>query len=228
MHKVNPRIHEIIAAKVLADNEERTPSGRLSASRLGWPLQWQMLWKYKIPQKPVDEHTLRKFQRGKDVEERVMKWLAPRENQMQVPVTYRGVVGFADVVLDHPIEVKSCTSRAFTYKQREGTAFGHRLQGELYALALGYETFEVAYVSADDYRVLSFEERVSGDVDTVIDEYEAQCAAGTVPVFAAKEKWHAMKDYNPYPDWMNLTQEQINEKLFAILHPGGINFGEAD
>lgn len=220
--KVNPIIQDTIAEKVLAANAEREakePSGRLSASRLGWPLQWQMLHHFKVPQKPVDEYTLRKFQRGIDVEDRVMKWLAPAPDKMQVPVEYRGVVGFADVVLDYPIEVKSCTNLAFKFKQKEGAGLSHALQGELYAKALGSDRFGVAYVASDDYRVLCFELDVSGQVDSIIDAYEEQVALGTVPVFEAREKWHAMKDYNPYPEWMTLNEAEIAEKLNGLGVP---------
>lgn len=214
--KINPRIQEVIAEKVIAANEDREPSGRLSASRLGWPLQWMMLHYFKVPQKKVDEYTLRKFQRGKDVEERVMKWLAPDEKKMQVPVSYRGVVGFADVVLEYPIEVKSCTNMAFKYKMKEGPSRGHRLQAELYAKALLYNTFGVAYVASDDYRVLCFEEPTTGEVDQVIDEYNAQVKLGTVPVFFAKEKWQAMEEYNPYPEWQDLDAEGIASKMASL------------
>jgi hypothetical protein len=216
MNTVNPKIQEIIAERVLAANAEREakdPSGRLSASRLGWPLQWQMLHYFKVPQKLLDEYVLRKFQRGHDVEERIMRWLAPSPEKMQVETSYRGVIGFADVVMEYPIEVKSVTNLAFKYKQKEGSSRGHRLQGELYAKGLGYDKFGVAYVASDDYRVLCFEESVSGEVDAVIDEYEAQVALGTVPVFEAKEKWHALPEYSIYPEWMKLTEEQIAEKL---------------
>lgn len=221
---INPIIEQTIAAKVLAAQAEkqREPSGRLSASKLGQPLQWQMLHYFKVPPKPVDEYTLRKFQRGNDVEDRVMQWLAPSKDKMQVPCEYRGVVGYADVVLDYPIDIKSCTNMAFKYKQKEGAAYGHRMQTELYAKALGYTKYGVAYVASDDYRVLCFEEPVTNEVDKIIDAYDAQVALGTVPVFEAKEKWHSMKDYNPYPEWMNLTQEQINEKLHNFLYPNGM------
>jgi len=211
--KVNPRIQELIAQKVLEDAQEKEPSGRLSASRLGWPLQWQMLHYYKVPQKQIDEFTLRKFARGKDVEERIMKWLTPKEEQMQVPVEYRGVVGFADVVLEYPIEIKSVTNRAFMYKQKEGAARGHKLQGMLYAKALDYKRFGVAYVASDDYRVLCFEEEVTDEVDEVIDTYEKQLKTGIVPIFEASEEWQKIKDYNSYSDWMKLTEEEIADKL---------------
>ena len=214
--KINPKIQELIAAKVLENREERETSGRLAASRLGWPLQWMMLHYYKVPQKPIDEYTLRKFQRGTDVEDRIMQWLAPSKEQMQKEVEYRNVVGFADVVLEYPIEVKSITNMAFKYKQKEGPSRGHKLQGELYAKALGFDKFAVAYVASDDYRVLCFEEDVSGDVDTVIDAYEAQVKSGIVPVFKAEEKWHGMEEYNPYYEWQKLSEEEIADKLLSM------------
>lgn len=223
---VNPIIQEIIAQKVLEEQEEREPSGRLSASRLGWPLQWQMLHTFKVPQPPVDEYTLRKFQRGKDVENRIMKWLAPRDEQMQVECQYRDVVGFADVVLQYPIEIKSVTNASFKYKQKEGASRGHRLQGMLYAKALGFDTFGVAYVASDDYRVLCFEYPVTDEVDEVIDAYEKQVELGVVPEFVPAEDWQAMEKYNSYPDWQKLTAEQIANKLdeegYTITKPLGL------
>lgn len=216
MMKINPRIQEIITEKVLETAENKEPSGRLSASRLGWPLQWQMLHHFKVPQKPIDEYTLRKFQRGKDVEERIMRWLTPDPKQMQVPVSYRGVVGFADVVLEYPIEIKSTTNMAFKYKQKEGTSRGHRLQGELYAKGLGFDTFAVAYVASDDYRVLCFEETVGPLTDEVIDRYDAQVKLGFVPEFIPEEKWQSSPEYNPYPEWIELSEQEIASKLTSM------------
>lgn len=217
--KINPVIEETIARKVLQAQAEsqREPSGNLAPSRLGQPLQWQMLHYFKVPTKPIDEYTLRKFQRGNDVEDRVMKWLAPSPDKMQVPCEYRGILGYADVIIDYPIDIKSITNMAFKYKQKEGPSYGHKLQTEFYAKAKGYDRYGVAYVASDDYRVLCFEETVTDEVDNVIDAYERQVALGTVPVFEAKEKWHAMKDYNPYPEWMGLNEAQIAEKLAEHL-----------
>lgn len=216
--KVNPFIQEIIAKRLLEENtSQKEPSGRLSASRLGWPLQWQMLHYHKVPQAPVDEYTLRKFARGNDVEERVVKWIGA--SKTQVPVTYRGVMGFADVIPDelgYPVEIKSVTNRAFQYKQVEGPSRGHKLQGELYAKGLGVNTYAVAYVASDDYRVLCFEEEVGSEVDKVINRYDAQVKIGTIPVFVAEEGWQELKGYNPYYEWMKLTQEQIDEKLKSL------------
>lgn len=223
---VNPIIEETIARKVLEEQEDKEPSGRLSASRLGWPLQWQMLHTFKVPQPPLDEYVLRKFQRGKDVEDRIMKWLAPQPDQMQVECEYRGVVGFADVVLQYPIEVKSVKNSAFRFKQKEGTSRGHRLQAMLYAKALGFDMFGVAYVASDDYRVLCFEHEVTDEVDEIIDAYENQVSLGNVPEFQAMENWQGMKDYNIYPEWQNLSAEQIANKLdaegYEITRPLGL------
>ena len=214
--KINTKIEEIIREKTLASRIEKEPSGRLSASRLGWPLQWQMLHYYKIPQKEVDEFVLRKFARGEDVEERIMKWLSPAETAMQVPVEYRGVVGFVDVVLDYPIEIKSVTNKNFSYIQKDGIKRGHKLQAELYAKSLGYDKYAVAYVASDDYRVLCIEDTVTDDVDTIIDEYEQQVLTGIVPIFQETESWQKLEEYNSYPEWMKLDQEQINEKLSGL------------
>lgn len=211
--KVNPIIEDTIRAKVLAENNEREPSGRLSASRLGWPLQWMMLHYYKVPPLKPDEYTLRKFVRGSDVEKRIMEWLSPAQEKMQVPVMYRGVSGITDVILEYPIEVKSTTNLAFQHKQKDGASRSHRLQAELYAKALGNDVCAVAYVASDDYRVLCLEYPVTDEVDKVIDEYDAQLKTGIVPVFEAKEDWQKLKKYNIYPEWMKLTEEEIAKKL---------------
>ena len=216
MNKINSKIQETISKKVLEGAVDKEPSGDLSASRLGWPLQWQMLWFYKVPQKPIDEYTLRKFQRGKDVEDRIVDWIAPNPDNVQVIVNYRGVKGVVDLIDEVPIEVKSVTNMAFKHIQKEGVKRGHRLQGELYAKALGYDKFIVAYVASDDYRVLAFEVPVGKEVDEVITAFETQRATGIVPVFVAKEPWHAMKDYNPYPEWQKLTEKEIKEKLAKL------------
>lgn len=221
--KINPRIQELIAAKVTAEAENRAPSGRLSASKLGWPLQWQMLNWLKVPQASLDEYTLRKFQRGKDVEDRIMVWLAPSQESMQVKVHYKGINGIADVILEYPIEVKSVTNRAFKYKMKDGPTRSHRAQAELYAKALNYDTFGIAYVASDDYRVLCFEEPVTGLVDEIIDRYDAQKLLAVVPEFNPEETWQAIPDYNPYPEWQALSAEEIEEKLNAmgVVVPGG-------
>lgn len=213
--KINPKIHQIIDKAVLAGRENREPSGRLAAGKLGWPLQHQMLHYYKVPQEPVDEYTLRKFQRGKDVEDRIVDWVNP--DAKQVPVEYRGVVGVVDMVIDGlPYEVKSVTNMAFKHIQKDGVKLGHKLQAMHYAKALGKDTFHVCYVASDDYRTLCIEESVTDEVDNVIDQYEEQVETGIVPVFIVREAWQANIKYNSYPAWMGLNEEEIAEKLAGL------------
>ena len=210
--KVNPQIQEAIDKRVLELREDREPSGRISAGRLGQPLQWQILHYFKVPAKPFDAYTLRKFQRGKDVEDRIVEWLNPTQKQEEVK--YRDVIGYVDAVIDGiPVEIKSVTNMAFKYIQKEGSKRSHKLQAELYAKALGVDKYQIAYVASDDYRVLTFEEKVGDEVDKIIDRYEKQVEKGFIPIFEAEEPWQAKADYNNYPEWMKLTQEEINEKF---------------
>lgn len=225
MVSINPEIQRLIAEQVMASRETKEPSGRISAGKLGWPLQWMMLHILKVPPKPFDEYTLRKFQRGKDVEERIMNWLTPIKENMQVETSYRGVVGIADVILEYPIEVKSVTNAAFKYKQKEGPTRAHKLQGMLYAKALKFDTFGVAYIASDDYRVLCFEEEVTDEVDEVIDAIESMIARGTVPEFEPMEKWQADPKYNSYPDFRDLDAESIAKLLdsMGVVVPKGLS-----
>lgn len=209
--KINPTIQELIDKKVLDANEEREPSGRMSAGRLGNPLQWQVLHYLKVPTKPLDPYTLRKFQRGKDVEDRIVEWLQPEKSQVECK--YRNVVGYLDAIHnDLPVEVKSVTNMAFKYLQKGGAKLGHRLQAMCYAKALGYDRFIVAYVASDDYRVLAFEEKVTDEVDRAIDLYEEALKKKTIPLFVPLEKWQSMEKYSPYPEYMKLNEEQLQEK----------------
>src|SRR5690606_2694280 len=122
-------------------------------------------------------------------------------------VSYRDVVGFVDLIMDFPIEIKSTTNRSFKYIQKEGAKRGHKLQAELYAKAKGFDKYGICYVASDDYRTLTFIYDVTSEVDDVIDQYEQQVAKGTIPTFESKEDWQAMKDYNPYYEWQGLTEQ---------------------
>lgn len=209
--KVNPEIQELIDKKVLADNPEREPSGRLSASRLGNPLQWQVLHSLKVPTKPMDAYTLRKLKRGSDVEDRIVDWMEPEDKQVECK--YRGVLGYLDALHNGiPVEIKSVTNMAFKYLQKDGPKYGHRLQAMCYAKALGKDKFILAYVASDDYRVLAFEEEVTDEVDKAIDLYEEALESKTIPEFVPLEPWQSMEKYSPYPEYMKLTKEQLQEK----------------
>jgi len=72
MATIDNYIDNKISKKVVEENKQRelnhVSSGRLSASMLGEPLQWQILKIKGVKPKEIDEYTLRKFIRGKDVE----------------------------------------------------------------------------------------------------------------------------------------------------------------
>ena len=67
---IDNTLNEIIDAKLMAKNKEKEAnhksSGKLSASMLSWPVQWQILKLLGVEQPPYDPYTLRKFKRGND------------------------------------------------------------------------------------------------------------------------------------------------------------------
>jgi len=208
------------------ERENHKSSGKFSASMLGNPLQWNILKMIGVPAKELDEYTLRKFKRGKDIEE----WLVSHLKDVvakQEFVEYRGWIGYADAIVDTkdyefkfgitPREIKSVTNMAFKYIVQEGEAKpAHKLQGGFYGLGKSATHFGVDYVASDDLRVQTFVYPVADvkpDIDRIIDENEASLHSGQVPVFEPREKWQGDKLYNNFPDWAGLTQEEIGDKL---------------
>ena len=223
-------IDRLIGKKLLAKNkierENHKPSGKFSASMLGNPLQWNILKMIGVPAKEIDEYTLRKFKRGKDIEE----WLIEHMKDVvatQEPVEYRGWIGYLDAEVDSkdyefpfglvPHEIKSVTNMAFKYIVKDTEAKrGHKLQGGFYAVGRERSHYAVDYVASDDLRVHSFVYPIvdiKDDIDSIIDENEDALKSGKVPVFEAREKWQENKTYCNYPDFMDLTAEKIEEKL---------------
>ncbi len=231
--KLDTALEKKIAAAIRAENERgrilHEPSGKLSASNLGAPLQWQILRAYGVPDGEFDDYTLAKFKRGKDVEEWVCQYI---EGDEQTKVEYRGVVGIMDKctipkdwdfpsVNEMPVEVKSVANAKFKRLLAQGEADrGHKLQGALYGLAIGSPSYAICYVASDDYRVrmMIYEtSEMMADIDAIIDRFDAQKASGRVPAFEAVEKWQENEKYRRYPDWFSLTEEQATEKLQAFL-----------
>lgn len=217
-----------------ANDHERAnhkSSGKLSASALGSPLQWQILKSLGVPEKPHDEYTLRKFKRGKDVEQ----WFLSLVPGLIIPekqefVEYRGVVGYMDAWVDTeawefplgemPLECKSTANSSFKYIVKEGPKIGHKYQAGLYALGRAVKHYAISYVATDDYRVQTYVldvEEVEKDINNIIDLYNSQKATGKVPVFVAKEKWQADPKYNNYPEWSNLDEAGCAKKLAEFL-----------
>ena len=127
-------IDRLVSKKLVAQNkkerEAHTPSGKLSASILGNPLQWQILKVIGVPQKDLEPYTLRLFQRGRDVEDWFIKQIDVVDSQKDVE--YRGVVGIMDALIDTtdyefnlgevPNEIKSVKGTAYKWIEREGEA----------------------------------------------------------------------------------------------------------
>lgn len=220
-------VDRLVGQKLIERDAEESAkhisSGKLSASQLGSPLQWQILKTLGIGQRKVDEYTLRKFFRGKEIE----KWLLSEMDgviEQQKSIEYRGMVGFVDAMVDTknydfkfgviPHEVKSVTNLKFKRIVSQKSADnGHILQAASYALATGSEHFAIDYVASDDLRILTFVYPVTGVkpvINAVIDRYQAQLKLKQVPIFIANEKWQSDIKYNNYPEWTDLTQDQID------------------
>lgn len=225
---IDTYIPKYIENKIIEDNrlkrENHKSSGKLSASMLGQPLQWQILKKLGIPEKKIDAYTLKKFLRGEHVEEWFVSTI-PGIVEKQKFCEYRNTIGYADTFVDTkdwdfklgiiPLEVKSVANAKFKRIMQSGEADrSHKLQNGLYALANESEYYAIAYIAADDYRVSIYiyeTKDIKDEVDMVIDRYQKQ--GDKVPVFEAEEVWQANPKYSPYPDWIELTEEEIINKL---------------
>src|SRR3990167_2969329 len=100
---IDDTINQFVDKKLIEENQEKElnhkSSGKLSASMLGFPLQWQILKAVKAPAKPNDAYTLRKFLRGTTVED----WLVeniPGVIDTQVFSEYKNCIGYADILVD--------------------------------------------------------------------------------------------------------------------------------
>lgn len=231
---VDNYLDRAFGAQLVAENTVKSAmhisSGKLSASGLGAPLQWQILKSLGIFERVIDDYTLRKFERGNHIEKEYL-FRIPGVLIERKYIEYRDAVGYTDVAQidtqewDYPsgimpLEVKSVSNAKYKRIVAQGVPDrGHALQGALYALSEGSEYFGVSYIASDDYRVLTFLLKTSdwkGKVDAIIDRYQAQKATGKIPVFVPEEKWQANKMYNQFPDWAELNETQISEKIEGI------------
>jgi hypothetical protein len=223
---INKTIDDNLSKADIAKREVHKSSGKLSASMLSWPLQWQILKHLGVEQKPIDSYTLRKFYRGTSVED----WLVtqiPGIVEKQKFVQYRDVVGYIDAYVDSSgyefkqgkmvHEIKSVSNAKYkniiTGKHPDE---GHCLQACLYAMAIKSNYFAIDYVATDDLRVTTFIEQVKDwkdEVDAIINQYERQLVKKEIPVFEPRYAWQKNVMYNNYPEWAGLTKEEIEEKV---------------
>lgn len=229
----------------------------LSASILGYPLQYQILHIIGVPKKDNDTYVLRKFERGHQGE----AWLKSKmknhglygrteleefkkthpaivdiDEEDQAVIDHLGVTGHIDAIVDHekwdhdelkthgifPHEIKTITNADYNrnfgpraYHKPEAK-HSHVLQGAFYAMALGKKVFFVDYAASDDYRMASFlyeVAEVEDEVRQIIREAKEQLAIGKVPLFVARENWQTKPEYYAYPTWMNMGEDEMEERL---------------
>src|SRR3990167_3126726 len=187
-------LDRLLSEKLLASQEHREPSGKLSASKLWWPLQHQILATQFGLKSNIDEYTLRKFERGHQVEEWFVSQIDPLEKQKFLE--YRGVIGYCDSIVDTkdwdtkvgviPLEVKSVTNMKFKRIEKQGADKGHILQNAFYALALGTEYHAITYIASDDYRIYTTIHKTKEsqeEIDKIIDEFEVAVKSKIIPLF---------------------------------------------
>lgn len=221
-YKLDNYLDQLITKKLVFQQEDRASSGKLSASKLYWPLQWQILATQFSLKSNFDDYTLRKFQRGHDVEDWFIKQIEPKEKQKFLE--YRGAIGYCDSIVDTanwdnpvgciPLEVKSVTNAKF--KRLKGIADkGHILQNAFYAMAFKSEYHAITYIASDDYRISTgiYKTKDSKvEIDKIIDDFERALESKTIPVFEPREKWQGNIKYNNFPDFAGLSAQELQEK----------------
>lgn len=224
------RFYQVLVEDNRVERENHIPSGKLSASTLGDPLQWQVLKTIGATPKPFDEYVLGMFARGKSVEDFVIEKLGDCVLEQQKEVEYRGVIGYVDALIDTkgfnyengilPHEIKSVKNSKFKrIMTAKETDEQHRLQATLYALAMGVKEYAIVYVAADDLRIETFiyrTEDLKDRVDTIIDNFNSALKKGVIPEFEAIYSWQEKEDYCKYPQFLGKTPDEITEMIRKV------------
>lgn len=227
--KVDSYLDRIIEAKFIEKNkverENHKSSGKLSASMLNDPLQWQILKTLGVPTKELEEYTLRKFFRGKQIEDWAISEM-PDVIEKQKLIEYKECVGYADALIDTkdwdfklgiiPIEIKSVANAKFRrIISGRGTDKGHILQACYYAMGLDKENFAVIYVASDDLRIQTYiyeTKDYKQEIDGIIEGFYLMLESGIIPEFKAREGWQENLKYSKYPEWQELNEEELQKK----------------
>lgn len=222
---IDRKIGQVLLAENAEEQKNHISSGKLSASQLGDPLQWQILKAMGTPTTPFDEYVLRKFKRGKDIEKWVLQFLktVAQEEGKQDFVVYRDTVGYLDAMCDTsdwdfkhgiiPVEVKSVSNAKYKRVVANGPDRSHVLQASFYAIAKGSTHTSVLYVASDDLRVrcyiIEVNEKLREEIENIITKFQTQLATGEIPVFQAIEAWQANDKYCRYLEYRDKTKEQL-------------------
>lgn len=227
MPKIDLYLDKKIEQKFVERNKKERAnhisSGKLSAGMLYQPLQWQILKIMGVEPRPLDEYVLRKFLRGKQIEEWAISEI-PDVVAMQKFVEYKNTVGYIDALVDTkewdfntgviPAEIKSVANAKYRRIMMNGADKGHILQAGLYALAEKTEQFAIIYVASDDLRIKVYiyeTKDYKQEIDEIIARFYKQLESGLVPVFEPTAKWQSDLKYCQYPDFMGLDEEQLQK-----------------
>jgi predicted RecB family nuclease len=135
----------------------------------------------------------------------IVELLEGEDIKTQIYTTYRGVVGYLDLLIDgHVVEIKSVGHDK--WKSLKDAKRAHALQACDYALSLQKNEFGVLYIDSDTYLTKLYcynTAQWSPIVDKIIDNFEAAKDTFTknnmVPGFVGLERNHNVAEYNPYP-----------------------------
>jgi len=233
--RIEQGIGRIIDRQLIIDDAERSAlheSGKgLTASSLLSPSRQWLLKYLGVPRKTIDPYTLRKFLRGRMVED----WYVGELDKAgvlvarQKEVLYRECKGFADAIVDQstldfkelgviPHEVKSVTNAHFKRIKTTGEINkGYILQAVLYALGEGRDQCAVDIIASDDLRdnVVIFDVKdYKNEIDKLITEHqlviEGWKANHKVPDWAPREKWQDNPMYMAYDEcWARYSQAEF-------------------
>lgn len=232
MFDLKEKLNEHLLKLNKEKEEQHTRSGLLSASRLGKSTLENCLSLLDVKGMELTPYSLGVFARGNQVED----WLIEQFTNMgivertQEEIKYTTpdgypIIGFEDVKLKDdkmPTEIKSIKNSQFKYLDLEGARTSYRLQGAVYALAGGYDTFRILYVSAEDFRLKEFIYRTA-DYKDLVDErarlvYQA-LESGVLPQFKPLDEFMSKEqytEYTAYPEWFGEYEVTIVEGSYTL------------
>lgn len=228
---ISRRIDQILIREDAERSALHESSRGLTASSLLSPSRQWLLKYIGIPRKTIDPYTLRKFARGRAVED----WYVDKLDKAgvlvakQKEVLYRECKGFADAIVDQseldfkdlgiiPHEVKSVTNAHFKRIKTTGEInHGYILQAVLYALGEGKSQCAVDVIASDDLRdhVVIFDVKdYKNEIDRLITEHQIVIenwkANHQVPDWTPREKWQDNPMYMAYDEqWARFSQAQF-------------------
>lgn len=221
---LSEKLKEHLVKKNKIKELEHTRSGYLSASRLWKSTLENCLSLLDVKGLEIDPYALGVFARGNQVED----WIVEQFNEMELLDRYQTaveyitsdgykVVGIEDCKFKGeamPTEIKSIKNSQFKYLDLNGAKTAHALQACVYALAGGYDSFRVLYVSAEDFRIKEFilytadyKELLESLVKNVYDALNNKTLPEFKPLddFMATDKY---LEYTAYPDWFGHYKEK--------------------